>query len=143
MRSGMLKGVCAVPASASSPAAGSSTAAKRPSRVKEKATATKPKGAAGKGERSDATKSKVGLASKLIDRRIKELDDWRGETLQRVREIVEEADPEIVEEWKWETTVWSHNGLVCTGETYQNIVRMTFAKGAPLKDPCSGELGPR
>jgi hypothetical protein len=77
----------------------------------------------------------VGSASKLIDRRIKELGNWRGKTLQRVREIIKEADPEIVEEWKWETPVWSHNGLVCTGETYKNIVKMTFAKGASLKDP--------
>jgi hypothetical protein len=87
-------------------------AAKRPSRVK-----------------------KVVSASKLIDRRIKELGDWRGKTLQRVREIIKKADPEIVEEWKWETPVWSHNGLVCTGETYRSIVKMTFAKGASLKDP--------
>ena len=78
----------------------------------------------------------VGSASKLIDRRIKELGDWRGKTLQRVREIIKEADPEIVEEWKWMgTPIWSHNGLVCTGETYKNIVKMTFAKGASLKDP--------
>jgi hypothetical protein len=103
-------------------------AAKPPSRVKEKPAATKLKGAAGKGERSAAAKSKVGSASKLIDRRIKELGDWRGKTLQRVREIIKEADPEMVEEWKWETPVWSHNGLVCTGETYKNIVKMTFAK---------------
>ena len=74
-------------------------------------------------------------ASKLIDRRIKELGDWRGKTLQRVREIIKEADPEIVEEWKWESPVGFHNGLVCTGEAYKNIVKMTFAKGASLKDP--------
>jgi hypothetical protein len=77
----------------------------------------------------------MGSASKLIDRRIKELGDWRGKILQRVRQIIKEAEPEIVEEWKWETPVWSHNGLVCTGETYKNIVKMTFAKGASLKDP--------
>jgi hypothetical protein len=110
-------------------------AAKRPSRVKQKPAATSPRGAAGKGERYAATKSKVGSASKLIDRRIKKLGDWRGKTLQRVREIIKEADSEIVEEWKWETPVWSHNGLVCTGETYKDIVKMTFAKGAFLKDP--------
>jgi len=108
-------------------------AAKRPSGVKEKPA--RPKVAAGRGERSAATSSEAGAASKLIDRRIKELGDWRGKTLQRVREIIKEADPEIVEEWKWETPVWSHNGLVCTGETYKNIVKMTFAKGASLKDP--------
>ncbi len=80
-------------------------------------------------------------ASVAIDRKIKELGDWRGETLARVREIVREADPEIVEEWKWAKAtspgvpVWSHDGIVCTGETYKNVVKMTFAKGASLRDP--------
>ena len=75
-------------------------------------------------------------ASALIDAKIRELGDWRGKTLAKVREIVRQADPEIVEEWKWMgTPVWSHGGLVCTGETYRNIVKMTFAKGAALKDP--------
>ena len=75
-------------------------------------------------------------ASKLISKRIKELDDWRGRTLSRVRQLIKEADPEIVEEWKWRgIPVWAHNGLVCTGETYKNIVKLTFAKGASLKDP--------
>ncbi len=75
-------------------------------------------------------------ASELISRRIRELGDWRGETLTRVREIIKEADPEIVEEWKWMgTPVWSHSGLVCTGETYKNVVKLTFSKGASLKDP--------
>jgi hypothetical protein len=80
-------------------------------------------------------------ASTLINGKIKELGDWRGKTLARVREIVHEADPEIVEEWKWQketspgTPVWSHGGIVCTGETYKNVVKMTFAKGASLKDP--------
>src|SRR6476646_8424943 len=75
-------------------------------------------------------------ASALIDEKIKELGDWRGKMLARVREIVHEADPEIVEEWKWRgTPVWSHGGIVCTGETYKNVVKMTFAKGAALKDP--------
>jgi len=74
--------------------------------------------------------------SQLIDARIKELGDWRGETLSRVRTLVKEADPEVVEEWKWRgVPVWSHDGLICTGETYKNIVKMTFAKGAALKDP--------
>ena len=72
----------------------------------------------------------------LIDKRIEELGDWRGKTLSRIRELIKEADPEIVEEWKWRgTPVWSHAGLVCTGESYKNIVKMTFAKGALLKDP--------
>jgi hypothetical protein len=75
-------------------------------------------------------------ASALIDERIKELGDWRGKMLAKVREIIREADPEIVEEWKWMgTPVWSHGGIVCTGETYKNVVKMTFAKGAALKDP--------
>ena len=80
-------------------------------------------------------------ASARIDEKIKELGDWRGRTLARVRELIHEADPGIVEEWKWAkatspgTPVWSHGGIVCTGETYKNIVKMTFAKGATLKDP--------
>ena len=77
-------------------------------------------------------------ASALIDERIRELGDWRGKMLGKVREIVHEADPEIVEEWKWRgTPVWSHGGIVCTGETYKDVVKMTFAKGAALKDPSS------
>jgi len=80
-------------------------------------------------------------ASQLIDRRVAELGDWRGQTLAKVRALIHEADPEIVEEWKWVkptnpgTPVWSHGGIVCTGETYKNSVKMTFAKGAELKDP--------
>jgi hypothetical protein len=78
----------------------------------------------------------VESASALIDGRIKELGDWRGKALARVRDIVHEADPEIVEEWKWMgTPTWSHGGIVCTGETYKNVVKMTFAKGAALEDP--------
>jgi len=78
----------------------------------------------------------VGSASALIDERIKELGDWRGKMLAKVREIIHEADPEIVEEWKWRgTPTFSHGGIVCTGETYKNVVKITFAKGAALKDP--------
>src|SRR5215468_4768401 len=78
----------------------------------------------------------VESASALIDERIKELHDWRGQTLAKVREIIHDADPEIVEEWKWMgTPVWSHAGIVCTGETYKSVVKMTFAKGAMLQDP--------
>src|SRR3974390_393967 len=78
----------------------------------------------------------VESASALIDEKIKELADWRGKTLAKVRQIVHEADPEIVEEWKWRgTPTWYHGGIVCTGETYKNAVKMTFAKGAELKDP--------
>lgn len=74
--------------------------------------------------------------SKLIDGRIKELGDWRGETLKRVRELIKEADPEIVEEWKWRgVPVWERDGIICTGETYKAVVKMTFAKGAALDDP--------
>ena len=78
----------------------------------------------------------VESASALIDERIKELGDWRGKTLAKVREIIREADPSILEEWKWRgTPTFSHGGIVCTGETYKNVVKMTFAKGAALKDP--------
>jgi len=78
----------------------------------------------------------VESASAFIDEEIQELGDWRGKTLARVRELIHEADPEIVEEWKWMgTPVWSHGGIVCTGETYKNVVKMTFAKGAALQDP--------
>jgi len=78
----------------------------------------------------------VESASVLIDGKIKELGDWRGKMLAKVREVIREADPEIVEEWKWRgTPVWSHGGIVCTGETYKSVVKMTFAKGAALEDP--------
>ncbi len=74
--------------------------------------------------------------SRLIDARIKELDDWRGKTLARVRALIKQADPQMVEEWKWRgVPVWSHDGMICTGETYKSIVKLTFAKGASLKDP--------
>jgi hypothetical protein len=74
--------------------------------------------------------------SQLIDERIEELGDWRGQMLARVRNLVRQADPDVVEEWKWRgTPVWSHDGMICTGETYKNVVKLTFAKGASLKDP--------
>jgi hypothetical protein len=73
---------------------------------------------------------------RLIDGRIKKLNDWRGETLARVRALIKQADPEVVEEWKWRgVPVWSHDGIICTGETYKSVVKLTFAKGAALKDP--------
>ncbi len=85
-------------------------------------------------KKSEAPKSKS--PSQLIDEKIKELGDWRGKTLSRLRTLVKEADPEIVEESKWGgVPVWSHDGLICTGETYKNVVKITFAKGAALKDP--------
>jgi hypothetical protein len=77
-----------------------------------------------------------GSPSRLIDARIKELSDWRGETLARVRTLIKQADPDVIEEWKWRgVPVWSHAGIICTGETYKNVVKLTFAKGASLKDP--------
>jgi hypothetical protein len=71
----------------------------------------------------------------MIDERIKELGDWRGKMLSQLRTLIKQADPDVVEEWKWEVPVWSHDGLICTGETYKNVVKMTFAKGAALEDP--------
>jgi hypothetical protein len=92
-----------------------------------------------KGGETDMNKSgsqKSKSPSQLIDARIKELGDWRGKMLCRLRTLVKQADPEVVEEWKWRgVPVWSHDGLICTGETYKNVVKMTFAKGAALKDP--------
>lgn len=73
--------------------------------------------------------------SKLIDDRIKELDDWRGEMLSQLRALIKQADPVVVEEWKWRVPVWSHDGIICTGETYKNVVKLTFPKGAQMKDP--------
>ena len=73
--------------------------------------------------------------SRMIDERISELGDWRGEMLSRLRTLIKQADPEVVEEWKWSVPVWSHDGLICTGETYKNVVKMTFARGAALEDP--------
>src|SRR5205823_8650266 len=75
-------------------------------------------------------------ASELISKRIAELGDWRGETLRRMRKLIKEADPDVVEEWKWMgTPIWSHDGIICTGESYTNVVKLTLAKGASLKDP--------
>src|SRR5665647_1894992 len=80
--------------------------------------------------------SEVQSASKLISRRIADLGDWRGKTLARMRALIRDADPEVVEEWKWMgTPVWSHDGIICTGESYKSVVKLTFAKGASLKDP--------
>jgi len=83
-----------------------------------------------------AAAAKATSASKHIDARIKELPDWRGKLLKQIRGLIREADPEVVEEWKWRgVPVWSHDGIICTGETYKAVVKMTFAKGASLKDP--------
>ena len=82
------------------------------------------------------TGASLGQASELISERIAELGDWRGETLRRMRKLIKEADPDVVEEWKWMgTPVWSHDGIICTGESYKSVVKLTFAKGASLKDP--------
>ena len=88
-------------------------------------------------KKSPATKAKEGSSpSKLIDGRIKDLGDWRGEILARVRGIIKAADPDVVEEWKWRgVPVWEHDGIICTGETYKDVVKLTFAKGAALADP--------
>ena len=86
-----------------------------------------------KSEKGVAQKEKS--PSRMIDERIKELGDWRGKMLSRLRALIKQADPDVVEEWKWEVPVWSHDGLICTGETYRKAVKMTFAKGAALADP--------
>src|SRR6186997_1675319 len=95
----------------------------------KKAATTMKKSGSKEGKRVDSP-------SRLIEARIKELGDWRGETLARVRSLIREADPEVVEEWKWRgVPVWEHAGIICTGETYKAVVKMTFAKGAALEDP--------
>jgi hypothetical protein len=87
-------------------------------------------------KKTSDSSSKGDSPSRLIDARIEELDDWRGETLSRLRALIKKADPAVVEEWKWRgVPVWSHNGLICTGETYKNVVKLTFFKGAQMKDP--------
>jgi hypothetical protein len=87
-------------------------------------------------KKTSNTSQKAKSPSRLIDARIKELGDWRGETLARIRSLIKEADPAVVEEWKWlGVPVWSHDGIICTGETYKKVVKLTFAKGARLKDP--------
>jgi len=88
-----------------------------------------------KKSKNDASQKRES-PSRLIDARIKELGDWRGETLARIRSLIKQADPAVVEEWKWRgVPVWYHDGMICTGETYKNLVKVTFAKGADLKDP--------
>lgn len=88
-----------------------------------------------KKTKNSSASPKAESPSRLIDARIKELGDWRGETLSRVRSLIREADPAVVEEWKWDVPVWSHDGIICTGETYKKVVKLTFAKGARVKDP--------
>jgi hypothetical protein len=87
-------------------------------------------------KKAKSSATEASSPSQLIDARIKELGDWRGETLARIRTLIKQADPDVVEEWKWRgVPVWSHAGIICTGETYKSIVKMTFAKGASLEDP--------
>jgi hypothetical protein len=103
-----------------------------------RATTTMKKATTAMKKRASGSKEGNGgdSPSQLIDARIKELSDWRGETLARIRILIKQADPEVVEEWKWRgVPVWSHAGIICTGETYKNVVKMTFAKGASLEDP--------
>jgi hypothetical protein len=89
-----------------------------------------------KKQKERRKRQKAKSASRLIDERIKELGDWRSKMLSRLRTLIKQADPEVIEEWKWRgVPVWSHDGLICTGETYKNVVKMTFAKGAALEDP--------
>ena len=89
-----------------------------------------------KKEQGGANEEERGAStSQMIDARIKELDDWQGETLARVRTLIRQADPDAVEEWKWRVPVWSHDGIICTGETYKQVVKLTFAQGAALQDP--------
>jgi hypothetical protein len=86
-------------------------------------------------KKKSGTSRKSDSASQLIDARIREVGDWRGVTLSRVRSLIKQADPDVVEEWKWDVPVWSHDGLICTGEVYKKAVKLTFPKGAFLKDP--------
>jgi hypothetical protein len=87
-------------------------------------------------KKTKSATAKAESPSRLIDARIKELDDWRGKTLSRVRALIKQAVPDVAEEWKWRgVPVWSHNGIICTGETYKSVVKLTFLKGASLKDP--------
>ena len=105
---------------------------KTTSKVRSKNSASVKGGS--KGAKAGQPKAKS--PSKLIDARIKELGDWRGETLSRIRNLIKQADPDVVEEWKWRgVPVWYHDGIICTGETYKEVVKMTFAKGAALEDP--------
>jgi hypothetical protein len=108
-------------------------------RTKSTRRASKPRASAAKKKPASTASAKPkpngGDASRLIDQRISDLGDWRGETLARMRALILQADPEMTEEWKWENPVWSHDGIVCTGESYKKAVKLTFARGASLPDP--------
>lgn len=103
--------------------------------AKKKTTAKKAGAKKAVPKKASAKKTVTGDVGKLIDARIRELGDWRGKTLARVRGLIKQADPDVIEEWKWGIPVWSHDGIICTGETYKSAVKLTFAKGASLKDP--------
>ena len=111
------------------------TPAARPAAKKAAADRGPHAGRAGGEDAVSDSRKGQGPASELITARIRELRDWRGEKLALLRRLIREADPAIIEEWKWETPVWSHDGIVCTGETYKQVVKLTFAKGAFLADP--------
>ena len=108
----------------------------RPTRSAARAApASKPAAAKAKAANAGKSAQAAGSASDLIDAKIAQLNDWRGEMLARLRALIKESDPAITEEWKWDVPVWSHDGIVCTGETYKSVVKMTFAKGASVADP--------
>jgi hypothetical protein len=114
-------------------------AGRRPGKTKPKAKGMARAGTPRKSARKSKSPPTAGAtgkpASRLIDQRIRELGGWRGETLARMRALIRDADPEMTEEWKWSTPVWSHHGLVCTGEAYTKVVKLTFARGASIPDP--------
>ena len=111
------------------------TQGKAKPKAKGTARASKPRAAATKSRSAPKAGATVQSASGLIDQRIRDLAGWRGETLARMRALILEADPEMIEEWKWDVPVWSHDGIVCTGESYTKVVKLTFARGAATPDP--------
>ena len=117
------------------PAGRARRAGKAKPKAKGKSRASKPRKSATRSEPPPKAGTTGKPASRLIDQRIRDLEGWRGETLARMRALILEADPEMTEEWKWGTPVWSHDGIVCTGEAYKKVVKLTFARGARVPDP--------
>jgi hypothetical protein len=111
------------------------TRSKARSKTKTTSRTSKPRKAVTKSRSAPNAGATANPAARLIDQRIRELEGWRGETLARMRALILEADPEMAEEWKWNTPVWSHHGIVCTGEAYRKVVKLTFAHGAKIPDP--------
>jgi hypothetical protein len=109
------------------------TSAKKPAASKTKTSASPNAAKSSPRKKADSTESQS--ASELIDKRVAEIGGWRGKTLSRIRKLIKEADPDVVEEWKWSVPVWSHDGIICTGESYKSVVKLTFLKGASVKDP--------